>query len=176
MPRIKKSTATFSSRFEFDSCVDEIAALQLKIDSSIADHNEQKAAQDKAFKTILARRKGKLTSLLSQANVYADINRDQLLGEKQTAETKLAEYGYRKSPGIIKTLNSRWTFAKAKDALKAAGQTMCIKVTETLNKPAVKTEIPEADLPKYGLRMDYPEEFWIEAKRAEESTDKRLKS
>ena len=49
-------------------------------------------------------------------------------------------------------------------------------MTETLNKQAVKAHIPEAEMAAFGLRVDYPEEFGIEPKRAEETPDKKLTS
>lgn len=174
MARTKKSTVTFQSREEFQTCIDEVAALQLKIDQSVAEHNAQKAAQDKAFKTLLKTRKEKLSHKIAIAESYCAHHRDQVLGSKQTSATKLANFGYRVSPGILKPLNTRWTFAKCLQALKEAGMTSCIKVTESLKKDVAKSEIPEADLASYGLRVDYPEEFWIEAIRHEEPTEKRL--
>lgn len=174
MPRIKTSTATFKTETQFKNCVDEIAALQLEIDSEVADYNEQKALADKKFKADIQRKKERLNQKLATAEMYATHHRTELLGDKQTSETRLADFGFRKSPGIIKQLNRKWPVGATIQALKDAGITACIKITERLDKQAVKTQIPEADQPKYGLRTEYPEDFWIEAKKAVEPTDKRL--
>lgn len=174
MPRVKASNSTLPSRAAFEKTVDEIAELQLKIEADTAVHNEDRAAADKAFKAQLKRDKERLSNKLAAAELYAGQHRAELLGPRQTAETRLTSFGYRKSPGILKTLNSKWTFARALEALKEAGQTACIKVTESLDKQRVRREIPEADLASYGLRLDYPEEFWIEPKRAETAGEKRL--
>lgn len=176
MPRIKTSTTTFKTRAEFETCIDEIATLQLNIDESVAEFNAVKATQDKAFKTRLKGKKEKLAQKVAIAEMYCAHHRDEVLSGKQTGETKLATFGYRISPGILKTLNTRWTFSKCLQALKDAGKTSCIKVTESLKKDVAKSEIPEAELSQFGLRVDYPEEFWIEAMRQAEGTEKRLTS
>lgn len=172
--RIKSANTGLADRAAFEKTVDEIAVLQLKIEADTALYNEAKAEQDKSFKAQLKRDQAKLHQKVVAAEMFAKHNRQELLGERQTAETKFSLFGYRRSPGVLKTLNSKWTFGKALQSLKAAGQTACIKVSESLNKPAIKTQIPEADLPKYGLRMEYNEDFWIEPKRAETTPEKRI--
>lgn len=174
MTRIKSSKATLANRAAFDRTVDEIAELQLKIEADTAAHNEAKAAADKKFKAALKRDKDRLLNKLAAAEMYAAHHREELLGERQTGETRLSLFGYRRSPGVLKTLNSKWTLAKCIEALKAAGKTACIKVTESLDKQRAKREIPEAELAAYGLRLEFPEEFWIEPKRAEDPGKKRL--
>lgn len=175
MPRIKSTTANPLNKIsDFEKCVDEIATLQLKIDADVAVYNEEKALAETQFKAQLKRDQERLTQKLSIAEMFAAHHRDQLLSDKQTGETKFSFFGYRKSPGIIKTLNSKCTIGSAIQALKDAGKKACIKVTETLDKQAVKREIPEAELPKYGLRMEHSEQFWIEPKRAEKPSEKRI--
>lgn len=174
--RIKASNTIFTSTSEFEIAVDKVASLQLKLEKEIAEYNEKKSAADKAFKAKVKNTTAKINELVIGCESYAAHHRDSLLGEKQTAETKLAFFGYRKSPGIIKTLNSKWTLGKALESLKSAGKTACIKVTESINKQAVKAQIPEPEMAQYGLRVDYPEEFGIEPKRAEETPDKKLTS
>lgn len=176
MPRTTATKTTFASREEFEAAIDQAATLQLKLDADIASYNKRKAAEDKAWKNRVKEAKAKISTLLIAAEAYTAHHRDAVLGGKQTSETRLAFFGYRKSPGVIKPLNSKWTLGKALQALKDDGKTACVKVTESLNKQAVKSQIPEADLPKYGLRLDYPEEFGIEAKRAAETQPKKSKS
>ena len=176
MTRIKAKTTTFQSRSEFEAAIDKVASLQLKLDTDIAEFNEEKSKQDKAFKARVKTANSKINELVVSCESYAAHHRDEILGDKQTAETKLAFFGYRKSPGIVKTLNSKWTFGKALEALKRAGKTACVKVSETLDKNAVKTQIPEAEMAAFGLRLDFPEEFGIEAKRAEETPAKKATS
>lgn len=176
MPRIKAKTTTFSTRRDFELAVDKAAVLQLKMEADVAEHNKRKAAEDKAFKSRLKADQARLCELVTNCESYAAHHREELLGEKQTGETKLAHFGYRKSPGIVKTLNSKWTLGKALEALKAAGKTACIKVTETLDKQAVKRHLTEPEMAAFGLRIDAPEEFGIEAKRAEETPEKKAVS
>lgn len=173
MSRIKPSQTAFSTRSEFESAINTAAEKQLKLDADIAAYNAAKSAEDLAFKNRVKKVKVEIDAIVSAAKNYTDHHRETLLGDRQTAESTKAFFGYRKSPGVIKTLNSKWTFARALEALKSAGQTACVKVSETLNKQAVKAQIPEADLPKYGLRLDFPEEFYIEPKRAEETPAKK---
>ena len=173
MPRIKSSTSTFQTLHEFETAVDKAAAAQLKLDADIADFNREKANQDKAFKARVKSAKARINELVVSCESYATHHRAELLGSQQTSETKLAFFGFRKSPGIVKTLNSKWTFAKCLLALKAAGKTTCVKVTETLDKNSVKNQIPEPEMAAFGLRMDFPEEFGIEPKRAEEPASKK---
>ena len=207
MTRIKAKTTTFQNRRDFEAAVDKAAALQLKLEADIAEHNQRKAAEDKAFKTRVKTAQAKLNEIVTQCESYAAHNREELLGEKQTAETKLAFFGYRKSPGIVKTLNSKWTLGKAVAALKEAGKLAffgyrkspgivktlnskwtlgkavaalkeagklaCVKVTESLDKQAVKSQLSEPEMARFGLRIDAPEEFGIEAKRAEETPAKK---
>ena len=172
--RIKASNTIYTTRNEFEQAIDQAASMQLKIEREVAEYNEQKSLTDKAFKTKIKKAQAKINELVIGCESYAAHNRETILGDKQTAETKLAYFGYRKSPGVIKTLNSRWTLGKALEALKSAGQTACIKVTESINKQAVKSQIPEPEMAQYGLRVDYPEEFGIEPKRAEETPEKKL--
>lgn len=174
MPRIKKNTVTFESRSAFERALDIVAVKQLKLEKIIADYNAEKANQDRAHKAQVKRIKAEINERFVACHSYVEIHRDELLGELQSSETKLADFGFRRSPGVLKTLNSRWTFAKAIEALKQAGKKACLKVSTSLDKSAVKKEIPEAELPKYGLRMDYPEEFWVEAKRVTDPQPKRL--
>lgn len=172
--RIKTTTTELESRNAFEKTVDDIATLQLKIEADTALHNEQKAHADKLFKAQLKRDQAKLQQKLVACEMYAKHHREELLSDKQTAETKFSFFGYRKSPGVLKTLNSRWTLAKALQSLKEAGHTACSKITESLDKQAVKRLIPESELPKYGLRMEYKEDFWIEPKRAATTPEKRI--
>ena len=174
--RIKASNTTYKTRAEFEAAIDRAASLQLKLEADVAAHNQRKAAEDKAFKARVKSAQAKINEIVVTAESYADHHRDDLLGEKQSAETKLAFFGYRRSPGVVKTLNSKWTFGKALEALKAAGKKTCIKVTESLNKDVVKAQIPEPELAQYGLRIDYPEEFGITPKRAEETPEKKITS
>ena len=174
MPRIKTTTHTYQSLAEFEKAVDDIAKKQLKLDQKIADFNAKKAAEDKAHKAAVKKAQAEINETLVSCESYVAHNREEILGARQSGETALADFGFRKSPGIIKTLNTKFTFTKAKDLLKAAGKLACIKVTETLDKQAVSREIPEAELPKYGLRKEYPEEFWFEPKRAIDPQPKRL--
>lgn len=173
MPKVKAKTTTFATRREFENAVDKVAILQLEAEKKIADFNKEAAFRDKVFKAWVKTRNAKLNALATACESYAAHHREELLGGKQTGETKLAFFGFRKSPGIIKTLNSKWTFAKALEALKSAGKKSCVKTTESLDKQAVKREIPEAEMAAFGLRVDYPEDFGIEAKRAEEAPEKK---
>lgn len=176
MTRIKAKTTTFSCRRDFEAAVDKAATLQLKLEADIAEFNQRKAAEDKAFKSRVKLANAKLNEVVTQCESYAAHHREELLGDLQTGETKLARFGYRKSPGIIKTLNSKWTLGKAVEALKAAGKLACVKVTETLDKQAVKSQLSEPEMAEFGLRIDAPEEFGIEAKRAEETPAKKATS
>jgi len=176
MPRIKSKTTTFSSKLEFERALDTAALKQLKLEKIIADYNAEKASQDKAHKARVQTLRATINEALVACESYAAHNREELLGDRQTGETKLASFGFRKSPGIVKTLNAKWTFTKALAALKSAGKSACVKVTETLDKQAVKREIPEAELPQFGLRLDYPEDFWAEAKKVTETPANRLQT
>ena len=111
--RIKASNTIFTSKSEFEIAIDKVAALQLKLEREIAEYNLQKATTDKAFKAKVKSTNAKINELVIGCESYVAHHREALLGEKQTAETKLAFFGYRKSPGVIKTLNSKWTLGKA---------------------------------------------------------------
>jgi phage host-nuclease inhibitor protein Gam len=175
MARIKAKTASYQSRREFEYSIDKLATLQLEIESDTAAFNKYKAAEDKRFKTTLKRKKERLAEIFAACELYSEFHRCELLGEKQGGETKLTNYGFRKSPGIVKTLNSKWTFAKCLQSLKDAGETVCVKITEALNKNAVKDNLTPEEMAKHGLRLDFPEEFWAEAKRAQETPTQRVK-
>lgn len=174
MPRIKSKNTIFTSRIEFENAVDKAGSIQLQMEKEIAEYNKEKSENDKVFKAKIKKKTAQINELVVSCESYTDYNREALLGDKQSDETKLALFGYRKSPGVIKTLNSKWTLAKALVSLKEAGLTACITVKESINKQAVKSTIPEPDMAAHGLRVDYPEEFWIEPKRAEETPDKKI--
>lgn len=176
MPRIKKTDLTFKTRREFENALDRLAIRQLKREKMIADYNAEKARQDREHKAALKRLNAQISEDFEACENFVEINRAEILGDRQSGETKLADFGFRKSPGILKVLNSKWTFAKSIAALKAAGKSACVKVTESLNKSAVKSSIPEDELGVFGLRMDYPEEFWIEAKRVTDPAEKKITS
>ena len=173
MSRIKATNTTFNTELQFINCIDECAKIQLEIDTQVAEHNEQKALEEKQFKASIQRKKERLSQKLAVCEMYAAHNREELLGDKQSADTRLADYGYRKSPGVIKQLNRKWTVGASLEALKSAGKTACIVVKESIDKNAVKTQIPEDEQAKYGLRTEYNESFWIEPKRSIEPAPKR---
>ena len=175
MPRIKSSSAVLPDTAAFEIALDKIASQQLELEKTIADHNAQKATQDKAHKTKIKRLNDDINTRFAQCESFSAHHRDLVLSGKQSSQTKLALFGYRKSPGILKTLNSKFTFTKALGLLKEAGKLTCIKVTETLDKQAVRRDIPESELPSYGLRLDAPEEFWVEPKKATQTPNQRLK-
>ena len=88
MARIKVSNTTYKNRSEFEAAIDKAAALQLKLEADIAEHNEQKAAQDKAFKARIKNANAKINEIVVAAESYAAHHREELLGDKQSAETK----------------------------------------------------------------------------------------
>ena len=176
--RIKKNRVIYKSKAEFEHALDKLGLLQLELETMIAEHNERKALEDKKHKAALKRKNAQLSELFAGCELYADFNRDVLLGEKKSGESKLAEFGFRKSPGIVKVLNSKWTIGKAVEAIKSAGKAVsdkCLKVTTSLDKQGVKKHLTEPEMAKYGLRIDAPEEFWAEPKRATDTPDQKVK-
>jgi hypothetical protein len=172
--RLKPSNIILQTRAAFELCVDEIATLQLAIEAETAGYNARKSTEEKAFKTRQKKQAEKLQNKFVSAAMFMEHHRDDLLRDKQTGETKLSFFGFRKSPGIVKALNSKWSLAKVILALQAAKQTACLKFSVSLDKAAVKKIIPADELAKYGLRIDFPEEAWIEAKRAAQTPEKRI--
>jgi len=165
MSRTKAKIAGIKNRAEFETALNEAAQQQLEIEKNAAAYNARKAEQEKAHKAAHKERQHQLAAKLIVIEAYAEAHREELFGDKQSSETALADFGFRKSPGKLVKLNSKWSAAKTIATLKAAGLTVCLKITESLDKAALKKNVPEDELPRYGLRMEYGEEFWIEPKK-----------
>tara|TARA_R110000772_G_scaffold118918_3_gene224814 strand:+ start:413 stop:949 length:537 start_codon:yes stop_codon:yes gene_type:complete len=174
MPRLKSSSLSFDTPAAFERAVDTLAIKQLKLEKTIATYNAEKQTADKAHKALVNKLRAELNEIVVNCEAYAIENRDELLGNRQTASTKLAQFGFRKIPGVIKTLNRKFTFASCLELLIKGGKDACVKTVQALDKNAVKREIPEADLPQYGLRMEHNEDFWVEAIRTTDTPAKRL--
>lgn len=175
--RLKKSTTSaIRNTAEFTATVKEVASLQLRIEQEQAALNAAIAAAQEEAKEKIAALKTERDAKFATVSTYAEENRDALFpGVRKTAESALATYGFRLSPPALKQLSKAWTAERSIEALSMDGMEQYLTVKTALNKDALKDDLAEPELAKYGLRLVQSDEFWIEpARAAGEPADARL--
>lgn len=150
---------------DFAEAMDSFGQGLLKLAAQTAAYNEQKAAADKRFKNLMKLKAAKLKVLQKTCEIYATEHKDRLLGEKKSADTRVTEWGFRKSPGVVKCINRKWTLEKSLAALIEAGKDSCIEVKKSLDKDGVKKHLTAEERLTFGLKVEYPELFWVEPKK-----------
>ena len=163
MARVKAEG--FTTRDEFDQAVDRIARLEV-------ERRKLEAARDKIIQDIQAEhneaiqlRKQEIDALVTRAEAYAKDHRAELLPTgKQSAETPLANYGFRWGNKTLALLSNRWKWEAVIESLKKAGLVGFIRTKEEVAKDAAKDELSEPVLAQHGMRIKQAETFWVEPK------------
>jgi phage host-nuclease inhibitor protein Gam len=173
MARIK---STIKSLKHFEELVDDVAKNQIELERLLAEQEDELQKVRDEYESMISTTKNAIKSDFALAQSYAEHHREELLpGGKKTSATAQARFGFRLSPGTLKQLNRQWTVAKSIEALEDSDRFNLITVKKSLNKDEIKEQIKDdEELAKFGLRLDAPDEFWIEAKR-DETAEKRLK-
>jgi phage host-nuclease inhibitor protein Gam len=159
-----KTTATLTTRAEFEATVDEICKLQLDKEQRVTlrdrllleiqeEHNPEieEICQDISAKLLLCEK-------------YATTHRETLFGKLKSAAASLGFYGFRTGNPKLSLLNKRWKWADVLKALKGTGQLNLVRTKENPDKDALK-KLDDAALAQVGLRIEQEEAFFIEPKR-----------
>ncbi len=163
MARVKAEG--FATREEFEAAVDRVARCEV-------ERRKLEAARDVEIQKIQERRnpdidalKGEIDRLLSKADAYAKEHRAELIAEgRQSAETPLANYGFRWGNKTLALLSNRWKWTAVIESLRKGGLDGFIRVKEEVAKDAAKDELSEAVLAHHGMRIRQSETFWVEPK------------
>lgn len=161
--RLKASS--FATRAEFDSALDEIAGLQVDLRAIEAERDNELQAVRDMFARDLEKISGKLKALIVLADKYAETHREELFPTKlKSAETALANYGFRIGNPTLCLLNRKWSWEGVLNAVKAAFRGQYVRTTEAVDKDALKRELSPEQLATIGCRIDQAETFYVEAK------------
>ena len=156
---------SFSTRAEFTSALDEIAGLQVELRTIEAERDNEIQAVRDMFARDLEKRTAKLKSLIVLADKYAETHRDELFPTKlKSAETPLANYGFRIGNPTLCLLNRKWSWEGVLNAVKAAFRGQYVRTTEAVDKDALKRDLSPEQLATIGCRIDQAETFYVEAK------------
>lgn len=163
MARVK--TETFSDRVEFDAAVDQIARKEVQRRKLVADRDAQIQNIQQEHNPAIDVLKTEIDALVTKAEGYAKDNRAELLPTgKQSAETPLANYGFRWGNKTLALLSNRWKWEAVIESLKKAGLVGFIRTKEEVAKDAAKDELSEPVLAQHGMRIKQAETFWVEPK------------
>ncbi len=177
MKRINQNnTAALADSNAFEKLVDQIAATQLVIEDIKTTHNREKQEREKSFKAKVARLEAKLTEQFAIATMYANQNREELLGTGKSRKLRRATFGFRKASGALKFLKG-WTETRIITALhKSLLSGQCVKTIERLDKTAAKNSLSPAQLEQHGMYLDTADKFYIDPQRDEPVKSERIAS
>lgn len=161
--RIKAKS--FTTRAEFDSALDSIAALQVQLRSAEAARDaEIQAVRDEHAEEI-DDLKARLDAQAVLAEKYAVDHRAELFpGKLKSAETALANFGFRIGNPTLVLLNRKWSWESVLAAVKEAFPKRYVRVTEAVDKDALKAHLDGSQLAAIGCRIAQAETFYVEAK------------
>jgi phage host-nuclease inhibitor protein Gam len=93
------------------------------------------------------------------------------IGGRKSIELTYGVIGRRTVPASLRLLNKAWTWPAVLVRLREAfGDAYVRKFDPEIDKEAVKSKIPEADLALYGLKLEQGQTFYIELTRAEQES------
>jgi phage host-nuclease inhibitor protein Gam len=163
MARVK--TETFGTRGEFDQAVDQIARKEVERRRLEAQRDAQIQDVQERDNPAIDALKGEIDALATKAEAYAKENRAELLPVgRQSAETPLANFGFRWGNKTLVLLSNRWSWEGVVSSLRKAGLEGFIRVKEEVAKDAAKDELSEPVLAQHGMRIKQSETFWVEPK------------
>jgi phage host-nuclease inhibitor protein Gam len=161
--RITPSTI-ISTDAEFRRRIDAVARLQTEIRKSEVIRDTAIQEIQETHKKLLEPLNARLEGSIATLELYAISHRDSLFPTvKKSDETELASFGFRQSPAKITTLNKRWTFAKAIEAVKQLFPGRFVRAKEELDKEKIK-DLTDEQVASVGLRREQSDIFWIEPK------------
>jgi phage host-nuclease inhibitor protein Gam len=166
MTRIKP--ATFTLREEFERAIDEIAKLETAKRALAAARDAAVQAVQEEHGPDIQNAADQIEGLTLLCEKYALTHRDELLsGDRKSAETPLAVFGFRLGNVTLKLLNRKWTWEQVVEALKSAPTLRrYVRVKEEVDKDGIKAnpDLDDARLAGLGLRLEQTETFFIEPK------------
>ncbi|MDD3276975.1 MAG: host-nuclease inhibitor Gam family protein [Kiritimatiellales bacterium] len=161
----------FETRSEFDSALDDVAAMSVSLRKMEADRDEELQAVQEAYNDDILDVKEKIKGLLAQAEKYALSHRAELLPVgKKSGETSLALFGFRTGNPTLALLNKKWTWEEVINALKSMSLSEFIVTKQAADKDALKAKLTDSELAAVGCRVAQSESFWVEPKLEEAKT------
>lgn len=172
----KRIKAPFlSSRAEFDDTVNRCVEIRTKLDLVEARKARAQQRINALFGAKSEPLETELKQLVTQAEKYADANREALLPTKaKSATTALGIFGYRTGNPTTKTVSKKWTWDTVVEALRANKLTAYIVPTFAPAKSKILSDHKdnilvnddgkEIALASVGVVIDQSEVFYIEPK------------
>jgi len=162
-PRLKASS--FSTRAEFEQSLDEIAGLQVDLRAAEAKRDTELQAVRDHHEPAVIKIQQALKSTIVLAEKYAESHRMELFpSAKKSAETTLANFGFRIGNPTLCLLNRKWSWEGVLNAVKAAFPDRFVRTTQAVDKDGLKQYLTEEQLATVGCRIDQAETFYVEAK------------
>lgn len=172
MPATKRiKPAGLASKEAFLATIDKIAELSTEKKKLEVKRDQKIQAIQDEYSEDLMDMDEELKSLLSQAEAYAEKNRDEVIPTgKQTAETELATYGFRVHPDSLVLLNKSHTWETVATALERAYGDRYVETVLTVKKDEVKANLTDAEMAAVGTRLKKTESFGVTPKLSNADT------
>lgn len=165
MTTTRLKASSFATRAEFDSAMDTIATLQvrLRILEGKRDKDIQRARDAHAPEIDAA--SDQLKATLALAEKYAAEHRAEICPPgRKSNESALAVFGFRLGNPTLKTLSKRWTWESVLEAVRTKFKGRFVRTKEELDKDALKAQLDDEQLASVGCRIEQREDFYVEAK------------
>lgn len=168
-PRIKATT--YATREQFDAAIDLIALIQVDIRKKEAERDRAIQKVREIFEPKIGELTERANSLAVTAEKYAEEHRNEILPSgRKSAETALATFGWRTGNPTLVLANKKWTWSAVLAAVKELFPGRFVRVTEEVDKEAMKTQLGADQLPLVGVKISQKEPFFVEAKEQPTAT------
>jgi len=158
---------TLKTDQDFYAACDEIAVHKTALDAAEAERNKRVQAVMDRFEHTIEETKATIKALEKTAETYAKKHRKSLLpGDRKSATTPLAIFGFSKGKPAIKPIGKR-TLVDVVTDLVAQGRRSLLRDKTELDKDAA-ARLTDEELAEVGLRRAQPERFHVEPRKAEE--------
>jgi len=161
-----EATPIINTWDELDSKLKRRRELDAEITKLKASANGKIDAVKAVLKVNSAPIQDEINRIEKDAEDFCTFNRDQF-GDQKSKRMNFGVVGWRKSPGKVKTL-AKWTFAKVVEKFQKLGWNDYLRTKKPdLDKDAIKEAyksgiLTESDLKKGGIKIEEPDEFFIE--------------
>lgn len=171
-----KSTG-FETRSEFETALNDVAAMTVELRHMEADRDAEIQATQEAYNDDILEVKAKIKGLVAQAEKYALSHKAEIFPSgKKGGETALARFGFRTGNPTLALLNRKWTWDEVVNALRSMGKESFIVTKHAADKDGMKAHMDDAELAAVGCRVKQDESFWVEPKLEKPATHLKSES
>ena len=166
--RTNTTIADFANRDEFECSIDEIARIQLQMRhlESERDVAEQKIKE--AYNPQISSFAESIEALQEKVASYALRFRERLFGKTKSANSPLAEYGFKTGNKSLVNVSGRSDESVA-EQLYNDKRFDCVKVVYKLNSTSIKNALKSPTDPLHEMfAIQQSERFFVQAKTEEE--------